>query len=251
MSEFNGKIAIVTGAAGGIGAEVAARLHGEGATVVMTDLDEAGGKALAEKLGDKAIFRTQDVTSEQGWIDLMAFVSQEYGQLDILANIAGYFKPGVPFQDMTLEIWQRHYAINSDSVFMGCQHGIKMMKARKTGSIVNISTGLVHRMLTDAAAYCASKTSVLAVSHLAALEGAKYGIRVNAILPGAVDTPMMWRNLVPGQTRQELHDFYLKQHPIGRIGNPGDMADSILFLLSDKASFITGAELAVDGGQIL
>jgi NAD(P)-dependent dehydrogenase (short-subunit alcohol dehydrogenase family) len=251
MAELNGKVAIVTGAAGGIGAEVASRLAAEGAVVIVTDIDEAGGTALATEIGGGAVFRPLDATSEDGWAGMMAFANSEYGGLDILVNCAGFFKPHVGFEDTSLELWRQHFSVNADSVFLACKHAPAAMKPRGGGSIVNISTGLVHRMMAAAAAYCASKAATLAVSRLAAQALAPYNIRVNAILPGAVDTPMLWRNLLPGQKKEDLEAMLVKSHPIGRVGNPTDMADMILFLASDRSSFVTGAEIAIDGGQTL
>jgi NAD(P)-dependent dehydrogenase (short-subunit alcohol dehydrogenase family) len=241
----------VTGAAGGIGAEVARRLAADGALVIVTDVDEAGGKALAAEIGGGAVFRPLDATSDEGWAGMMAFANAEYGGLDILVNCAGFFKPHVGFEDTSLELWRQHFAVNADSVFLACKHAPTAMKPRGGGSIVNISTGLVHRMMAAAAAYCASKAATLAVNRLAAQALAKYNIRVNAILPGAVETPMLWRNLLPGQKKEDLEGMLIKSHPIGRIGTPTDMADMILFLASDRSTFVTGAEIAIDGGQTL
>ena len=249
MAAFSGKIAIVTGASGGIGSEVTRRLAAEGCSVIATDIDEAGGNALATEIG--AVFRPLDAASEEGWAGIMEFANHNSGGLDILVNCAGFFKPNVEFEDTSLELWRRHFAINADSVFLACKHAPAAMRPRGGGSIVNISTALAHRVRETAAAYCASKAATLAVNRLAALALAKYNIRVNAISPGAVDTPMLWRNLLAGQKREELEAMLVKSHPIGRVGKSADIAEMILFLASDRSSFMTGAEIAVDGGQTL
>jgi NAD(P)-dependent dehydrogenase (short-subunit alcohol dehydrogenase family) len=141
--------------------------------------------------------------------------------------------------------------VNLDGTFMGCRLAMRAMAATGGGSIVNFSSGLAHIMLSDAAAYCVSKAAVLALTRLAAKAGGKHRVRVNAVLPGAIDTPMLWGNLRPGQAPQELIEMLVKQHPIGRIGVPGDVAQAVAFLLDPVNSFITGALLAVDGGQLV
>jgi 3alpha(or 20beta)-hydroxysteroid dehydrogenase len=249
MAEFSGKVAVVTGATGGIGSDIAIRLAAEGCFVVATDMAGSDSAPLLQKLGPKSAFKTLDVTSEENWRTVMDEVSKEHGGLDILVNCAGYFKPHVPFEELTIALWRQHFAINSDSAFMGAQAAVAPMKKRGGGSVVNISTALVNKMLAGAAAYIASKAALIAVTKLSALALAKHNIRVNAILPGAVETDMLYRNLRPGETREWIVDFYTKQHPLGRIAQPKDISDIILFLASERATFITGGEFSVDGGQ--
>jgi NAD(P)-dependent dehydrogenase (short-subunit alcohol dehydrogenase family) len=166
-------------------------------------------------------------------------------------NIAGVFTPGIPFEDMTLAQWRHHMDVNLDGSFMGCRLAMRAMAATGGGSIVNFSSGLAHIMLSDGGAYCVSKAAVLALTRLAAKAGGKFGVRVNAVLPGAIDTPMLWGNLREGQDPQALIDMLVKQHPIGRIGQTTDVARSVAFLLDPDNSFVTGALLAVDGGQLV
>jgi NAD(P)-dependent dehydrogenase (short-subunit alcohol dehydrogenase family) len=152
---------------------------------------------------------------------------------------------------MTLAQWRYHMHVNLDGSFMGCRFAMKAMAKTGGGAIVNFSSGLAHIMLSDGGAYCVSKSAVLALTRLAAKAGGKFGVRVNAVLPGAIDTPMLWGNLREGQDPQELIDMLVKQHPIGRIGQTTDVAQAVAFLCDPENSFVTGALLAVDGGQLV
>jgi len=214
---FDNQTILLTGGLGGIGGRVASHLTAKGARVVVTDRAAAAGESA----------------------------------LDGLVNIAGVFTPGIPFEEMTLAQWRRHMDVNLDGSFLGCSLATKAMATTGGGSIVNFSSGLAHIMLSDGGAYCVSKAAVLALTRLAAKAGGKYGVRVNAVLPGAIDTPMLWGNLRDGQDPQELIDMLVKQHPIGRIGQTSDIAQAVAFLLDPENSFVTGALLAVDGGQLV
>jgi NAD(P)-dependent dehydrogenase (short-subunit alcohol dehydrogenase family) len=202
-------------------------------------------------LGEGARFVTLDVTSEESWEKVVDGVVAENGSLYGLVNIAGVFTPGIPFTDMTLAQWRYHMDANLDGTFMGCRFAMRAMAKTGGGAIVNFSSGLAHIMLSDGGAYCVSKAAVLALTRLAAKAGGKHGVRVNAVLPGAIDTPMLWGNLREGQDPQELIDMLVKQHPIGRIGNTADIAQAVAFLCDPENSFVTGAMLAVDGGQLV
>jgi NAD(P)-dependent dehydrogenase (short-subunit alcohol dehydrogenase family) len=238
---------LITGGLGGIGLEVTRHLLGAGAIVVVTDRADQAPATLPEG----ALYRPLDVTSETDWAGAIDGVVAEHGALNGLVNIAGVFTPGIPFEDMTLAQWRLHMDINLDGSFMGCRFAIKAMAAGGGGSIVNFSSGLAHIMLSDGGAYCVSKAAVLALTRLAAKAGGKHRVRVNAVLPGAIDTPMLWGNLREGQDPQDLITMLEKQHPIGRIGQPLDVAQAVAFLLDPANSFITGALLAVDGGQLV
>jgi len=248
---FEGKTIVITGGIGGIGIEVGRHLLTLGAKVILADKESDRGQAAVDELGQGASYITLDVTREQAWKDAMSDILASHGSLYGLINAAGIFKPGVPFTDMSLEIWRDHFNVNLDGAFLGCKYGILAMKDSGGGAIVNFSSGLAHIMLTDAAAYCVSKAGLLALTRLAAKAGGKFGVRVNAVLPGAIETEMMWGNLRPGQARQELVDMLVKQHPIGRIGVPYDVANAVAFLCDPASSFVTGALLAVDGGQLV
>jgi NAD(P)-dependent dehydrogenase (short-subunit alcohol dehydrogenase family) len=227
--------------------QVTRHLIAQGAQVVVTDRADKSVDALPEG----ARFLPLDVTSESEWEGLIESVVAEHGALNGLVNIAGVFTPGIPFEDMTLAQWRYHMDVNLDGSFMGCRLAIKAMAKTSGGSIVNFSSGLAHIMLSDGGAYCVSKAAVLGLTRLAAKAGGKYRVRVNAVLPGAIDTPMLWGNLREGQDPQELIDMLVKQHPIGRIGQTADIAQAVAFLLDPANSFVTGALLAVDGGQLV
>jgi NAD(P)-dependent dehydrogenase (short-subunit alcohol dehydrogenase family) len=247
---FEDRIILITGGLGGIGGEVARNFLARGAHVVVTDLATQDEGATAA-LGDKARYTHLDVTSESGWTELIGEIVERHGKLDALVNIAGVFTPGIPFETMTLAQWRFHMDVNLDGTFLGCRTAMAAMAKTGGGAIVNFSSGLAHIMLSDGAAYCVSKAAVLALTRLAAKAGGKLGVRVNAVLPGAIDTPMLWSNLREGQDRQALIDMLVKQHPVGRIGTTGDVAQAVGFLCDPANSFITGALLAVDGGQLV
>jgi len=247
---FDNQTVLITGGLGGIGGEVASHLIAEGARVVVTDRADPPSGRL-DPLGPRAAFARLDVRSESDWHRVVHDVVARHGKLDALVNIAGVFNPGIPFEDMSLAQWRAHMDVNLDGSFLGCSIATKAMAATGGGSIVNFSSGLAHIMLSDGGAYCVSKAAVLALTRLAAKAGGKYGVRVNALLPGAIDTPMLWGNLREGQAPQELLDMLVKQHPIGRIGNTRDIAQAVSFLCDPANSFVTGALLAVDGGQLV
>jgi NAD(P)-dependent dehydrogenase (short-subunit alcohol dehydrogenase family) len=247
---FSDQTILVTGAAGGIGTEVSRLLLELGARVILSDRGAAGSEAV-KAFGAGASFVPLDVTSESSWAAAMDDIAARHGALDGLVNIAGVFTPGIAFEDMTLAQWRHHMDVNLDGSFMGCRFAMRAMAKTGGGSIVNFSSGLAHIMLSDAAAYCVSKAAVLALTRLAAKAGGKHRVRVNAVLPGAIDTPMLWGNLRDGQEPQALIDMLVKQHPIGRIGVPPDVARAVAFFLDRANSFITGALLAVDGGQLV
>ncbi len=247
---FETQTILVTGALGGIGTEVVRLLLQQGARVVLSDRAHPDGGAAAA-FGPRATFVPLDVTSEEAWERTIDDIGATHGPLTGLVNIAGVFTPGIPFEQMTLAQWRHHMDVNLDGTFLGCRCATRAMAKTGGGSIVNFSSGLAHIMLSDAAAYCVSKAAVLALTRLAAKAGGKHRVRVNAVLPGAIDTPMLWSNLRPGQPPQQLIDMLVGQHPIGRIGVPGDVARAVLFLLDPQNDFVTGALLPVDGGQLV
>jgi NAD(P)-dependent dehydrogenase (short-subunit alcohol dehydrogenase family) len=247
---LNNQTILITGGLGGIGGEVTRHFLALGASVIVSDRPGVDGTAVAE-LGDKASYATLDVTSEAGWESLVAGIVAKHGKLDVLVNIAGVFTPGIPFEEMSLAQWRRHMDINLDGSFLGCRVAMNAMAKTGGGAIVNFSSGLAHIMLSDAAAYCVSKAAVLALTRLAAKAGGKHRVRVNAVMPGAIDTPMLWGNLREGQDPQSLIDMLVKQHPIGRLGQTTDIAQAVAFLCDPANSFVTGAMLAVDGGQLV
>lgn len=259
MGRLDGKVAIVTGAAKGIGASTCALLAAEGAAVVCSDVDVDAGEKIADAIqndGGRATFVEHDVTDEAAWERTVAAAISGFGQLDILVNNAGVAPTGETIEDLPLASWSQIIAIDLDSVFLGCKHAIRAMKVSGGGSIINISSimGLVGQ--PGAAAYNAAKGGVRLLTKVAALEcaDASYGIRVNSIHPGYIDTPLV-RNIVEegsisGQTgsANEALEMLTMLHPIGRLGVPRDIANAILFLASEESAFMTGSELVVDGG---
>ncbi len=215
--------------------------------------DRKRGESLAGEIGKQASIVQLNVTSEEDWIGAARSILSQNGRWDILINNAGFIEPHLTIEDTSLDLWRQHFAVNTDGVFLGCKHAVAQMKQHGGGVIVNISSGLAQKVITNAPAYCASKAAVLTLTKVAALHCAerRYNIRINAVLPGGVDTLMLERNLVPGQTVEELRALQAARHPIGRIGTTDDVANAVMFLCSTKSSFVTGASLAVDGGQTI
>jgi NAD(P)-dependent dehydrogenase (short-subunit alcohol dehydrogenase family) len=244
-----GKVALVTGAAMGLGAETARRLAREGAAVLLTDRDPAGEAVALEITADggRAAFRLHDVTSEADWADAVAAAVAQFGKLDILVNNAGIGSNSLDLMTHTLDAWRQILSINLDGVFLGLRHAGPAMAAHG-GSIINLSSILGKVAIPNAAAYCASKGGVLMLTKAAAVEWAPLGIRVNSIHPGFIDTPMVANALHSAENGNEMRDALIAAHPMARFGVPREIADAVVFLASDESSFMTGAELVVDGG---
>ncbi len=248
---MNGKVALVTGAAMGLGAETARRLAAEGAAVMLTDRDEAHGETVAEeivKAGGKAAFLLHDAASESDWENAVAVTSQRFGGLHVLVNNAGISGGTLPLMEHSLEDWRRVMSVNLDGVFLGLRHAGPAIAASGGGSIINLSSILGKVGLPNAAAYCASKGGVLLLTKAAALEWAPLGIRVNSVHPGFIETPMVSNAIHQAENGNEMRDQLISAHALGRFGVPREIADAILFLASDESSFMTGAEMVVDGG---
>ena len=250
MNRVKDKVAIITGAAGGIGAAAAFLLAEEGAKVVVTDIDEARGRKVVKEIkgrGGEAIFIKHDVTRERDWKKVMKETLAEYGKLDVVVNNAGVFF-AKKLEDISLEEWHWVMGINMDGVFLGTKSAIGVMKNTGGGSIINMSAagGIVGTIGTSA--YNASKGAVRIFTKAAALEcskaGHNYNIRVNSVHPGVVETPMTEKTLKDETLRKIREDW----HPIGRVGEPDDVAYGILYLASDESKFVTGAEMVIDGG---
>ncbi len=247
--ELNGQVAIVTGGASGIGAASAALLAAAGAAVVVADLQDSG------QVQGPGRFVSHDVASEPSWQNLLDDVLGREGRLDIVVNNAGISGgPGNP-ETTTVENWQAVQAVNSEGVFLGCKYAIKGMKHSGTGkagpkgSIVNISSvaGLIGS--AGPTAYTASKGAVRLLSKSVALHCAEqgYGIRCNSVHPGGVDTAIfnpLWQTV----GREQGKAFLGARHPIGRMGEPNDLGELVLWLASDRSAFVTGAEFTADGG---
>jgi NAD(P)-dependent dehydrogenase (short-subunit alcohol dehydrogenase family) len=241
-----GKVALITGGAGGIGGATARLFVKEGARVALGDIREEAGRRLAEALAGedrRAIFVRLDVTQEEDWKKAVEATLEAFGRLDILVNNAGIaMRKGV--QGTSLSDWEKTMAVNATGVFLGMKAVVDVMKRNGGGSIINISS--IYGLVGSAGRipYHASKGAVTVVTKAAALELAPYGIRVNSVHPGFIDTPMTAPLLADERTRQ----WMLNATPIGRIGRPEDVAYGILYLASDEASFVTGSELVIDGG---
>lgn len=250
MARLSGKVALVTGAASGIGAAAARRLARDGAAVLLTDRDLAGEEMAARIVaeGGRAAFRLHDVTSHPDWAAAVEHAVQAFGRLDILVNNAGISGGNHALMDHSLDAWREILAVNLDGVFLGLRHAGPRMAAVGGGSVINISSILGKVGLGGAAAYCASKGGVTMLTKAAALEWAPLGIRVNSVHPGFIDTPLVTNALAGRDDGNEMRVALMAAHPLGRFGRPAEIGDAIAFLASDEASFITGAELMVDGG---
>jgi NAD(P)-dependent dehydrogenase (short-subunit alcohol dehydrogenase family) len=244
--EVAGKIAVVTGGSSGIGAATARALSTHGATVVVTDVADAAGEELTAELvreGATARYRHLDVALAEAWEDIVASTEERYGRLDILVNNAGIGSmPDV--ESETLEGWERVIAVNQTGVWLGMRAVVPAMRRAGGGSIVNVSSifGAVGGF-GSSIAYHAAKGAVRLMSRNAAIRYAKEGIRVNSIHPGFIETPI----LAPIQGTP-FEEAIVSGTPMGRLGRPEEIGEVIAFLASDRASYITGAEIFVDGG---
>ena len=248
MGQVDGKVAVVTGAASGIGAATARVLAREGARVVITDLDDTAGQAIASEIGGHYIHH--DVTDEEGWKAVIADTGQRFGRLDIVVANAGIGIMG-PAVDMSLTDWRRQMAVNVDGVFLGVKTALPLMRKGKAGSIVNISSIAGLRGAANLSAYCTSKGAVRLFTKSVAIECAAMqdGIRCNSVHPGLIETPI-WRQVVPGSNEpMDLDAAAALRVPMRRKGWPEDIAKVVLFLASEDSGYMTGEEVVVDGGM--
>lgn len=248
-----GKVALISGGASGIGLASAERFAQEGAKVAVTDVNVDNGQKLVSELRDKghdAFFMELNVVDPKSWKAVMDEVLSQWGQLDILLNSAGIGRAH-PLLDMTLDEWRQTTSINLDGTFLGTQAAVRAMKDSGGGSIVNISSVLGLIGLPNVSAYAASKGGVRLFTKAVALECADLGlnIRVNSVHPGYIETPMVMRRFNKSEEQNAIDIKELgQQHPIGRLGQREEVAGLILYLASDEASFITGSEFVIDGG---
>jgi NAD(P)-dependent dehydrogenase (short-subunit alcohol dehydrogenase family) len=243
-----GRRALITGGAQGIGAACAERFVAEGASVLLADLQAEKGEAIAASLGATAAFVRLDVTDVQGWREAVSAAERRLGGLDILVNSAGV-SVAADVEHADDEHWRRILATNLDSVFFGCREAMRLLKASRAGAIVNVASALGLRPRPDFPAYSTTKSGLRGLSKSVALHCARegYAVRCNTVFPGSIDTPMAGANRKAG-TREDQLAANAARHPMGRIGLPREVAAGIAFLASDEASFITGAELTIDGG---
>ena len=253
---LKGKVALITGGASGLGANAAQLMAQEGASVVVADIAEARGRAVADKLGSAGHFVKLDVTSEDNWKAAIRETVDKFGALHVLLNSAG-IGLSKTVEDITLEEWRKVHAIDLDGVFMGCKHGVAEIKkhtgkqtgGRLGGSIINISSisGIIAG--ANMAAYNSAKAGVRLLSKSVALHCAKsgYNIRCNSVHPTFIDTPILdkYRDRFGNEVMQQKLG---RQVPIGRLGRPEEVGWALVFLASDESSFMTGSEVVIDGG---
>jgi 3alpha(or 20beta)-hydroxysteroid dehydrogenase len=240
MGSLQGKVAIITGAASGQGAAEARLFASEGASVVVTDVNPVGAD-VATTLGTAVLFIRHDVADPAGWNAIVEATLDRFGRLDILVNNAGVYKPA-PLLETDLALWDLHYRVNQLSVFLGMRAAAEQMAKTGGGSIVNVSSQAGMNNVPGIFAYASSKWAVRGMSKLAASELAPLGIRVNSIHPGIIDTPML------GENTPDRLKLYEGMIPMARLGTPEEVARLVLFLASDASSYVTGAEITVDGG---
>jgi len=250
MKRLDGKVALISGAARGLGQAQARLFEAEGAKVMIGDLRDAEGEAVAKEIGAGAIYQHLDVTSEQDWAAAVAAATGTFGRLDVLVNNAGIAE-AAPLAEMTLESWRRVIDVNQTGVFLGMRAVIEAMTASGGGSIVNVSSidGMIG--MDGIISYVASKWAVRGMTKTAARELARHGIRVNSIHPGFVPTQLA----VEDESLLEPIQGLIRSHaerlaPMGRAGKPEEIARLALFVASDESSYSTGSEFVADGGLV-
>lgn len=254
MNRLQNKIALITGAAKGIGRATAELFYEEGAKVIVTDILDDLGTALSSSLGENSEYKHLDVKHETEWQAIADYIAQKYGRLDVLVNnagITGFLETSGPFdaENCDLASWDEVHRVNSTGVMLGCKHAIKLMK-EKGGSIVNISSRSGVVGIPGAAAYAASKAAVRNHTKSVALHCAenKYNIRCNSIHPAAILTPMWDAMLGEGEQRRQMIESVEAGIPMGHFGDPMDVAYGALYLASGESKYVTGIELTIDGG---
>jgi NAD(P)-dependent dehydrogenase (short-subunit alcohol dehydrogenase family) len=249
MKEFEGKVALVTGAASGIGKSIALLYAKNGAKVVISDIDDPGGQETVEeitKVDGEAIYLHADVSKPDECMRLVGQALAKYDRLDFACNNAGIGGEQNPVAQLSVEGWNQTIAINLSGVFYCMRYEIQAMLKNNGGSIVNMASILGQVGFAGAAAYVSAKHGVVGLTQTAALEYSKSGIRVNAVGPAFIRTPMIEGVIADPGAAQAL----TAAHPIGRLGLPEEVAELVIWLSSDKASFITGNYYAADGGYL-
>jgi NAD(P)-dependent dehydrogenase (short-subunit alcohol dehydrogenase family) len=252
MPHLQGKIALITGGASGIGRATAELFAQEGATVVIVDIQAAAGEATAAALrqqGGHVRFVQADVTQAADCEQTVAGVLTTFGRLDILFNNAGIIRRATVLETTEAE-WERVMAVNVRSIFLMCKYAVPVIAAGGGGSIINTGSGWGLKGGANAIAYCASKGAVVNMTRALAIDHGSQKIRVNAVCPGDTDTPMLRSEA--GQLGQSEERFLAEaaERPLGRYAQPSEIAQAVLFLASDAASYVTGTALVVDGGGL-
>jgi 3(or 17)beta-hydroxysteroid dehydrogenase len=255
MGRVQDKVAVITGGAGGLGGATARRMAEEGAKVVITDLADDAGQALAKEIGGQ--YRRLDVTVEAQWTEAIEAVAKEHGRIDVLVNgagIEGDFVRGSP-EVTSLEQWRKVLSVNLDGTFLGCKHVLPVMKRAGRGSIVNISSMASYLGTPVNVSYGASKAGVQQLTKSVAVWGSRDGnkIRCNSVHPGVIRTRMLDHiyeqiGQLANVSAADAEQMSLRQIPFGHVGDPDDVAYLILYLASDEAKYVTGSEFMVDGG---
>lgn len=248
---LEGKTALITGAASGIGAATARLFAREGARLFLTDWNAEAGAALAAELsgqGHEAWFRAADVSSEPEVAALLDEVQKKFGHLDCAFNNAGINSQGMPIDAFDLAEWNRVLAVNLTGVFLCMKHELRLMKPRGSGSIVNTSSGGGVMPVPNLSAYCAAKHGVLGLTKTAAREYVAHGIRVNAVLPGSTDTPMIQESI---GGNEDVRNMILASTPSGRMGRPEEIAEAVLWLCCDRSSYVSGDSMLVDMASVV
>jgi NAD(P)-dependent dehydrogenase (short-subunit alcohol dehydrogenase family) len=250
MTNFKGKVAIVTGASSGIGRATARALAAEGASVVVADVQDEAGQAVADELAagtGGALYVHVDVSDPGDVAAMVAATLERFGRLDIAVNNAGIEGEQAPVADMAIEHWNQVIGVNLTGVFLCMRAEIPAMTAGDGGTIVNISSIAGLKGFAGLSHYVASKHGVIGLTRAAALETGALGIRVAAICPGVIDTEMVSRAT---EANPELLAGLLQVEPLGRLGHPEEIADAVRWICSDGAGFLTGSAIVIDGGQL-
>lgn len=242
---LDGKVAIITGGAQGMGAAHARRFIAEGAQIAFTDINAEEGSRLQGELGEHALFIRHDVTSEEDWKSVVEQTEQRFGPVSVLVNNAGILGPGAKAGDLAVADFDKVCAVNQTAVFLGTKHAIPSMIRAGGGSIVNVSSisGIVAIYGTPNVAYAASKFAVRGITKQVAIEYGENNIRANSVHPGYIRTPMMTAALDEEQIKIASGSV-----PIKRVGEVEDVSNLVVFLASDESGFITGSEYIIDGG---
>jgi 3(or 17)beta-hydroxysteroid dehydrogenase len=250
MGRVSGKVALITGAASGLGKADATLLHREGAQVFITDINETAGQELAMALNslrpDSAQFMTHDVCSELRWQEVFVEIRRRFGGLHVLVNNAGMVAVGTP-ESATLEQFQTHLRVMADSVFLACKYGIPLMKDSGGGSIINMCSTATHLGYPVFYAYGAAKGAVRSMTKAIAVhcQMSHYNIRCNSIHAGAIETPMVVKATQELGMQMSMYD----QTPVG-LGRPTDVANLVLYLASDESRFVNASEIMIDNGLV-
>ncbi len=249
MDRLKDKIAVITGAADGIGHAIAEGMAREGAHVFIGDISDKKGETFAKALRDEGLAADYvhcDVAEDKDIQTLIGTAIEKAGRLDILVNNAAVAIGGFPVHEMTDEQWHKLIAINLTSVFRGCKHALPQMIEQGGGVIINMASAQGHIGLDGWTAYAGAKGAVMSMTRQMAVEFGPQNVRVNSISPGTINTPM--NEKVIADLGEHVMRAWIKMHPVGRIGKPSEIAEAAIYLASDAAGFTTGIDLRVDGG---